>query len=834
MNLSECVDIPEHLNDKTFDPFLNIASVSLVLDKFEMLRSSCKYYSIPLVNSTPHLVNSQEVKLNILHVNTRSIRSNECFDEFQSFLLSSNCIWQVICVSETWLSDTMVENRELPGYTAYFHNRSHKTGGGVALYVNEKYIKNSFIHENSAIKCTQSLLIECQLSKMESCIIGLIYKPPDLDDRTFLEELSDWLDFVNNMNKTAFIAGDFNYDLFITDNGSPTLEFFNLFATYGFWPTIFKATRTSEQKTTLLDNIFCNNLDMVHNSGLILDDLSDHFPIFASCSFNLSNDLSCKFIKVFDQQRTSELSSYLHEQLNDFLSICDPIEASNTLINSYMLGIEKYSKYIKCTRKTRALKPWISSAILTSINTRNILFRAKLKNPSQENKEAYCKHRNCLNILIREAKKKYIQEQIAQSKSDSKRMWNLLNCTAKGKTRMPIVQKQFVDSHGGTIYGQNNIAESFNNYFVSVGKDLQKHIPLSEISPLDNVKYNATNMDSWDPTNSDELTGIIKSMKNVGAGLDNINAYIFKNTYQSIIKHLVHFANLCLLQGIFPTNLKCAVVKPIYKAGNKSHMNNYRPISILPYISKILEKIMHNRIMCFLNTNDILSNSQFGFQKGMATYMPLLLLQDYITKVFEEGRIAVAIYLDLKKAFDTVDPEILISKLQVYGFQGTALKLICSYLTERQQCVEYDGVKSDLMQVKMGVPQGSVLGPLLFLLYVNDLPNICKDAKFLLFADDTVVIFDNSDSAKLQKDLDEQLPIICEWFNANKLSLNAKKTVCQIYSKSYSEKKITVSLNNEKIHVVDKVKYLGVIIDADLNCICLPYLPYHRSFKCHY
>ena len=170
-------------------------------------------------------------------------------------------------------------------------------------------------------------------------------------------------------------------------------------------------------------------------------------------------------------------------------------------------------------------------------------------------------------------------------------------------------------------------------------------------------------------------------MKNVGAGYDDISARIFKSTYLAIIDILVHFVNICLIKGKFPSLLKIAVVKPIFKAGDQSLMNNYRPISMLPYISKILEKIIFLRLMCHIEGNNILTPNQFGFRKAFSTYMPLIILQDAVTKGFEDRMVSCGIYLDLQKAFDTVDHTILLNKLQAYGITGTFLAMIESYLT---------------------------------------------------------------------------------------------------------------------------------------------------------
>ena len=315
----------------------------------------------------------------------------------------------------------------------------------------------------------------------------------------------------------------------------------------------------------------------------------------------------------------------------------------------------------------------------------------------------------------------------------------------------------------------------------------------------------------FEPTNSAELHLIIKEMKNVGSGLDNINAKIFKSTYPTIISELVHFVNICLGKGIFPENMKIAVVKPIYKNGNRSMMSNYRPISILPYISKLIEKIIHKRLMAYLTQHQILRKNQFGFQTSLSTYMPLLLLQEFITKSFEKGNIAIALYVDLKKAFDTVDHDILLGKCNKYGIVEQALSLIKSYLSNRKQCVDFKGERSSIENVSIGVPQGSILGPLLFLIYINDLPNICKIGKCLLYADDTVFTFESTNALQLQNVI--ELPNICRWLQMNTLSINTTKTVYQIYNNSRAPVDIDVKLNGEPIEAAEYVKYLCLMIN---------------------
>ena len=398
-----------------------------------------------------------------------------------------------------------------------------------------------------------------------------------------------------------------------------------------------------------------------------------------------------------------------------------------------------------------------------------------------------------------------------------KQMWNTLNQHALGKSSVDHLPSSFVTTNQEVVDTPHEIAESFNTFFSSIGKTLQSSIEPCSDNPLTFVRNCSNTKDEIELTNCDEVARIIDNMKNVGAGVDNINGKLFKIAYRAIIHHLVHFINCCLRAGVFPKGLKTAVVKPIFKSGEKTDMNNYRPISILPYISKVFEKIIHHRMMEHVTQNDILCCNQFGFRKGHSTYMPLLFLQEKITRGFESSKVTCGIYLDFKRAFDTVEHSILLNKLSAYGFSGTFLKLIKSYLSDRYQCVEFQSFRSKLQKVSIGVPQGSILGPLLFILYINDLPNACAEASTLLYADDTAIFFEAENTAALQNMLDTSLPLLCRWFQINKLSLNTKKTFYQVYNTSGYMQNIRVILNGSLIQYSETVKYLGMLISTDLK-----------------
>ena len=729
------------LDKKIFDPFSKLGpnhfDVSQSHQKFEEIRTNCRYYSLPCNDET-----FCDQNFKIIHINTRSLLSDEKFEEFKTMLHRSCCKWDVICVSETWLDEFSQKHRFIDGYVNFFENRNCKIGGGVAIYILKTKVKETHqlsIHMSS----TQSIFISLILKNNVSFIIGQIYRPPNLDQSVFIEDLATCLDSLPSKNKTAFICGDFNFDLFSTSHNTKVHDFFNTFTSAGFLPLISKTTRAQETCHTLLDNIFCNNISIIHKTGLLAEDISDHFPVFTCLNVKtpLTQDKPITFSK-FDYSKIPELTEHLLHELRNFETITDPDIASETFVNAYISGIEKFSVKHKANRKVMALKPWVTPAILSSINRRNKLFVKKQKHPSQENIEEYSKYRNVLNAIIRGAKKMYIQQELNANKNNSKKIWDILLTHTRGQSTSHHFPGSFYDGEEHTITDHNLIANKFNLFFSTVGEKLQESIPISPNDPLQYLQRNNINLTGdIGLTTPDELSEIIKHMKNVGGGNDGINAKIFKATFHDIIFKLTYLINLCLSHGKFPKNMKIAIVKPVYKSGDKQQMSNYRPISILPYISKLIEKIIYTRLMAHLNDNLILSDYQFGFRKKISTYMPLMLIHDKITKALENNKILCGLYLDLKKAFDTVDHNILLSKLSAYGISGNFLNVIKSYLSDREQFVQYQNAKSSCCKIHIGVPQGSILGPLLFIIYVNDFPNICNASSSYLYADDTAIFF---------------------------------------------------------------------------------------------
>ena len=343
------------------------------------------------------------------------------------------------------------------------------------------------------------------------------------------------------------------------------------------------------------------------------------------------------------------------------------------------------------------------------------------------------------------------------------------------------------------------------------------------------------------PVSEEELhKQLITLNKHKATGPDEVSPGILRLCVKEIIIPLTHIINLSFSQGIVPQVLKLAKVFPIHKKNETFLPGNYRPISLLSSIDKVVEKLMYSRISKFLAINKILYDYQFGFRENHSTSMTLIDITDNIRDQLDKGNFTLGMFFDLKKAFDTVDHNILISKLEHYGIRGVAGKWISSYLSNRQQFTHVNGENSQKRQINFGVPQGSILGPLLFLLYINDIGQCTQEGNVRLFADDTAIFVSHSNPKVLKEKAEVILNNLQNWFIFNRLTLNIEKSNFSVYCSP--NKAIPAYLNNlkigtKKLERVHSVKYLGVTIDDKLtwndhcNCLIQDLVKLSNSFK---
>ena len=292
-----------------------------------------------------------------------------------------------------------------------------------------------------------------------------------------------------------------------------------------------------------------------------------------------------------------------------------------------------------------------------------------------------------------------------------------------------------------------------------------------------------------------------------------------KQCIDGYISPLTSIINKAITQGIFPRELKLARVIPIFKSGDKQNVSNYRPISILTFFAKVFEKILYNNISNFFDRNDSIHENQLGFRKGHSTNHAIITLADKITKSVDCGDIVINIFVDLKKAFDTVSSDILLKKLEAYGIRGNLLKLCESYLNDRYQYIVFNGVKSLKKLVTCGVPQGSIVGPLFFLVYMTDNFNASQFLQNILYADDTCIYLSCKELHSLIKLMNTELGLVSDWLKSYKLTLNISKTFYMVFHRGRRKYlgDVELFIDNIKINETITMKCLGVIIDAKLN-----------------
>jgi len=352
-----------------------------------------------------------------------------------------------------------------------------------------------------------------------------------------------------------------------------------------------------------------------------------------------------------------------------------------------------------------------------------------------------------------------------------------------------------------------------------VGPNLAQKIAKTSVKPESFLKNKITDSFFLAPVTEDEIIKTFTNLKNGAAGWDGFRADIIKKVKHIIAPSITHICNLSFSLGYVPREMKLANVVPIFKAGDNMTFTNYRPVSVLPLVSKVLERVMYTRLLNFLNKHKILYEYQFGFRNCYSTYMALITLVDRISNALDKGESVVGIFLDFSKAFDTVDHDILLNKLQHYGIRGNAHDWFKSYLIGREQYVTFSGTKSDTTKVKCGVPQGSILGPLLFLIYINDLYHIAHNSFPLLFADDTNLFFTGKNNDVLTNTVNNELAIITGWLESNKLSLNIKKTNYMLFtfrSRNKNASDLDIKIKSNSVERVYMSKFLGIMIDCHL------------------
>ena len=403
--------------------------------------------------------------------------------------------------------------------------------------------------------------------------------------------------------------------------------------------------------------------------------------------------------------------------------------------------------------------------------------------------------------------------------NNSKKSWTGIN-TILCRERKAKITDIFLNSNGKLFTDQKTVSKMFNNYYVNVAGNLDKKIPKPRTKFQDYLKNPNEHSIYLKETTPAEVEKLISGLdSNKAPDLYGISTKVVKMGGFVMAEIISYLFNMSLNHGKFPSFLQNAKVIPCHKGDSRLEMSNYRPISLLPTISKLFEKLMYARLIEFISKHNILYENQFGFQSGMSTEYAVNALLNNIVNTLEEKKFGVCILLDFAKAFDTVNHDILLKKLEHYGIRGVALNWLSSYLSNRMQCTEVGDTQSELEIIRWGVPQGSVLGPLLFLIYINDIVTSSDVFKFILFADDTSLHFSCDNVQVIEDTVNHELAKISEWLSANRLSLNVGKSKLLYFTNNdrTALKDIEIKINNQTLAEVASAKYLGVYLDNKLQ-----------------
>lgn len=754
----------------------------------------------------------------IFHQNVCGLSSKK--DYLEDFLICNNI--KLFGVTETLLTQKLPSSLiNIRGYAFERRDRNGR-GGGVGVYIKEgiQYLRRYDL-ENDEV---ESIWIELKQTNAKTFIVGIVYRPPDTSkhlSKNFEKSFINCIKKLNSETKECIILGDTNIN-YLSDECHQNFK--ELIGLEGLIQMIKEPTRVTKDTKTLIDVIFTSHPENLCNVDVILSSLSDHDII--ACKRKVNNikisdiTINCRDYKNYDpKQVNNELSTADWDNLYQIKNVN---KAWRYLKDILCSTIDKHAPPIVKRVKGKS-SCWITPELKHEMNRRDSLHRKFRKTKTENDYDRFKRQRNRTNLLVNKAKNNHHKTLLNESAGNSQKFWKEIKQIYPTKEKSSCAKSFLID--GTPISQPSKIASKFCNFFTNMARNVKTSaILLKDFtwSPPYRNKIKTYTTFRFTPVTVNEVFKMLKGLqRKKSCGADNLPPGYLKDTALTIAKPLCYVINLCLKSGSVPEDFKIGKITPIFKSGSKHHLDNYRPITVLPVCSKILERCVHMQLTKHLEEHKLLSSQQFGFRKGRSTEIAATLFLDKIRKNMDSGKLTGAIFIDLSKAFDTLSHNQIIANLNSYGIHDIEKEFFINYLFNRQQQVHFQNSKSNFESVFCGVPQGSILGPLLFLLSFNDVGDVLNDCEIIMYADDTVIFTAAKNQIKLKTKLSNDFQRVADWLERNELVINMKpgKTECMIFGTPQKTKnvKTDITYRHYTVSTTQTYKYLGVELDQSLS-----------------
>lgn len=748
----------------------------------------------------------------IINLNIRSARNkvNEI-----GLLLHTLYYPEIVCLTESWLRPDEEENLKIDGYKiASSYCRIVSKGGGVLMLVkdNIKFTKKPVNNSKDKLFEVASIVLYIKKSVFH---VSCIYRSPGSSSVLFAQSLEIFLSSNKNIH---FICGDFNYNFL--GNSEEMQNITEIFASYGFTQTFSSPSRIQNGSVSLIDNIFTNTSNNLLKCMTLNNALSDHFIQLLIFKEELKTESTMRKNKrIYSRENKNAFKHFLGRESWEDVYNENNIESKftkffETLMSIFNMAFPVTEMKDKTKKNTNA---WITRELIEEgqfLRDLHLLY-TQSKDPNFKIRYNILKKRHEKNIKC--AKIRYNSIKIQESTNMAQTAWNIIGSNLNMNNK-----NNYSESQKFVCEGNKQIqANMFNKHFIDSVKKLT-NLFLPNKNDISNLS-NRSSMFLFPLLPAEVRTIILESSKKKSSGSDEFPCTLLKVVVDELVYPIMYLINISFHYGYFPDFLKKADIIPIHKKGDWNDLGNYRPVALLSAFSKVFEKAYKNRLTSYLNKFKIISNRQFGFVEGRSTQDAILSLYQHILQIFEQKKKALGIFFDMSKAFDTINHVALINKLYKIGVRGNALRWVETYLSNRTQRVRLlengKRIYSSKVNIKTGVPQGSVLGPLLFILYINDVPDVLGSAFVSLFADDASAIMAAEDISGISRDANRCVSRMREWCDSSGLVLNAEKTNLVLFSpvRTMNELSILVRDNDKSLSQSSSTKFLGLELDSSLT-----------------